>query len=391
MRRRIVLAGIAAVLCLAAPARADVPIPAMSTPVSVVPSAGLPTQVTVDRSNANLSVARFKGRVYLVFRTAKWQIADDNARLYVISSKDQVHWRYEGKFAYGRDVRECRLLAFKGHLYLYFALLGSNATTFEPGGTLATRYRKQNSWTATRHIQSPDFIPWGVKTHNGHAYMLGYTGGGGTFNTNPPPKHVYWLTTRNGLDWHPVDASRPIVYTGQCGETDFDFLPDGTLVAACQTEEVDALGWGAKICTAPPHHSSTWTCRGDARRLDSPWVFVERGQAYVIARRQVAFGGLYDFGADVSPDSDVTFALYDASYAATTKRCALWAIDAATREFTPLKDVPGTGDTCYPSIIRRSGHRYLVYNYTSPLDSDDPWGTALLFGTTFIYRQTLTF
>jgi hypothetical protein len=36
--------------------------------------------------------------------------------------------------------------------------------------------------------------------------------------------------------------------------------------------------------------------------------------------------------------------------------------------------------------------RYLVYNYTSPLDGpDEPWGTALLHGPTLIYRTTLVF
>ena len=68
------------------------------------------------------------------------------------------------------------------------------------------------------------------------------------------------------------------------------------------------------------------------------------------------------------------------------------SIDAGTREFAPLMDIPGVGDTCYPSIIQRRPHRYLVYNYTSPLDaSDPPWGTALTTGNTLIYRQTIRF
>ena len=96
-----------AALALAAPAAA-VPVPAITPPVTVVPSAGLPAGMAVDRSNANLSVTRFRGRVWMVFRTAKWQIADDNARLYVVSSADQRHWRFEGSFAYGRDLREPR-------------------------------------------------------------------------------------------------------------------------------------------------------------------------------------------------------------------------------------------------------------------------------------------
>ena len=77
-----------------------VPVPAQTSPVTVVPSAGLPNGVHVDHSNANLSVTYFRERVWMVFRTAKWQIADDNARLYVISSADQRHWRKEGEFAY---------------------------------------------------------------------------------------------------------------------------------------------------------------------------------------------------------------------------------------------------------------------------------------------------
>jgi hypothetical protein len=182
------------------------------------------------------------------------------------------------------------------------------------------------------------------------------------------------------------------VYTGQCGETSFDFLPDGGIVTACQTEEVDELGWGAKVCTAPAEATWRWTCRGDTRRLDSPMVFIDRGHPYVIARRQVAHDGEYDYLHTNFPDTDAQFALYDGEYAATTKRCALWSIDPASREFTPIVDVPGVGDTCYPSRIELRRHRYRIYNYTSPLDgSDPPWGTALTAGETLIYRQTLRF
>jgi hypothetical protein len=222
--------------------------------------------------------------------------------------------------------------------------------------------------------------------------MLGYTGGGGTFQPDPPPKHVYWLTSHDGVRWVPVQPGHAVVYTGQCGETSFAFLPDGRLVTACQTEEVDKLGWGAKVCTAPARATWRWTCRGDTRRLDSPFVFVDRGRAYVIARRQVAFGGEYDPLHRNLPDTDAQFALYDGEYAATTKRCALWSIDTRTRAFAPLVDVPGVGDTCYPQLIRTGPHRFQHYDYTSPLDgSDPPWGTALTVGRTLIYRQTLTF
>ena len=95
---------------------------------------------------------------------------------------------------------------------------------------------------------------------------------------------------------------------------------------------------------------------------------------------------------DAAAQTDPEFALYDGTYAATTKRCSLWSIDTKTRTFTPLFDVPGVGDTCYPEMIRQPHGQFLVYNYTSPLDgSDPPWGTALTVGDTLIYRMTLQF
>lgn len=369
-----------------------VPIPSQSAPITVVPSTGLPSRVHVNRSNANLAIAHYRGRYFLVFRTAKWQIADDNTKLYVVSSGDQKHWRYEGSFSYGRDLREPRFLVWHRQLFLYFALLGQNAAAFQPGGELVTRYKAPGRWTKpVKTMPQPDFIAWSFKRHHGRAYMTGYTGGGGTFTVASPPKHVYWMTSRDAIHWRPVHRHTPVVYSGQCGETDFAFLPNGGLVTACQTEEVDKLGWGAKVCTAPSAATWKWTCRGDRRRLDSPYVFVDRGHAYVIARRQPNFGGYYDQLGFNLPDTTAQFAWYDASYAATTKRCSLWSINLTTRNFEPLVDVPGSGDTCYPEVVPERHHRYLVYNYSSPFGTDPPWGTALTVGKTLIYHEMLTF
>lgn len=364
--------------------------PALSSPIQVVPSRGLPASVVDNRSNNNLHTIMHRGRLFMVFRTAKWHLASDDAVLYVVSTKDQVRWAFEGAFRFGRDLREPRLLSWRGQLFLYFALLGANPVAFEPGGTMVTRRLGPGRWTTPRRILFDDFIPWGVKLYRGTPYMLGYTGGGGTFTPDPPPKDVYWLTTSDGFRWRAVVPGHAVVYRGGCAETDFDFLENGTLVTACQTENKDALGWGAKVCTAPATNTARWTCRGDPRRLDSPFVFTHGDAVYVIARRQPYFNGDYDLHLAV-PEDNARFAAYDALYAGTPKRCALWLIEEKTRRFMPVMDIPGLGDTCYPSVLPRGRDRYLVYNYTSPLDGPDvPWGIAL-FGNTIIYRTTLTF
>jgi len=36
-----------------------------------------------------------------------------------------------------------------------------------------------------------------------------------------------------------------------------------------------------------------------------------------------------------------------------------------------LMDMPGDGDTAFPSIIRIGPHKYLVANYSSPLNHPD--------------------
>src|SRR2546423_4265529 len=100
MFRRCTVPAVLALLLFAGSARAEKPV--QSPPITVVPSAGLPKRVKVDNSNANLSVTRFKGREFMVFRTAKWQIADDNAWMYVVSSVDQKRWRFEGAFNFNR-------------------------------------------------------------------------------------------------------------------------------------------------------------------------------------------------------------------------------------------------------------------------------------------------
>jgi hypothetical protein len=379
-------------LTLAVNAQASPPVPAQSAPAQVVPSAGLPPEVKDNRSNNNVHAVVHKGRTYMVFRTAKWHIASEDAYLYVISTTDQVHWRFEGSFTFGRDLREARLMSWHGKLFLYFAELGANPAAFEPGGTMVTQELAPGKWTTPQRILQDDFVPWAVKVHNGTPYMLGYTGGGGTFSPNPPDKQVFWLTTTDGINWTPVNPDKPVVYTGQCGETDFLFRPDGSLVTACQTENDDKLGWGAKVCTAPAADTSDWTCSGDPRRLDSPYLFQHGDDVYVVARRQPNFGGDYDLHYDFLPDRNAKFAAYDAAYAGTTKRCAIWSIDTTTRAFAPLADIPGQGDTCYPVVLPQGRDKYLLYNYTSPLNGpDEPWGTALLHGPTLIYGETLTF
>jgi len=52
---------------------------------------------------------------------------------------------------------------------------------------------------------------------------------------------------------------------------------------------------------------------------------------------------------------------------------ALWKLNTDTLTLTKISDVPGCGDTAFPSIERVSKHKYVIANYTSPLDQCKAW------------------
>jgi hypothetical protein len=99
---------------------------------------------------------------------------------------------------------------------------------------------------------------------------------------------------------------------------------------------------------------------------------------------------------DVAPADD-TFAsrqtLNLLEYSNRPKRTALYHINQDARAVEWMFDLPGQGDTAFPSIHRLDAHRFLVANYTSPLDMADPtWieGQTSERGTQ-IYLTTLIF
>ncbi|MBL6975448.1 MAG: hypothetical protein ISR64_06945 [Deltaproteobacteria bacterium] len=96
-------------------------------------------------------------------------------------------------------------------------------------------------------------------------------------------------------------------------------------------------------------------------------MFRHGDDLYLVARRDVGwpFGG---------PGGG---SLVDYSF--RPKRTALYRIDREARRVTHLVDLPGAGDTAFPSIRRTGAHGYLLANYTSPLDEPD---------ITWIFGQT---
>ncbi len=342
--------------------------------------------VRVMAASNNLDVHRHGGRTYLTFRTAPNHFASTDARIYVVSSADEKTWQLETSVAEGSDVREPRLLSMGDQLFLYFAVLGSNAFAFEPRGMMALSRSADGRWGQPRTVYRPGFIPWRAKTFGGRAYISAYGDGRHIYDRAGIPLQVHWLTSDDGWTWRPVVPGQPAVVQGGGSEADFEILDGGAVVSVIRNEAGDAGGWGSKVCRAEADAPGSWRCRDDGRKFDSPLLFQRDGVLYLVARRHLRGDGAYDLHMRRLPAGLQTLA-YQLDYWRYPKRCAIWRVDPHSLAVTWQTDLPSRGDTCFAAITDAGPHELNVYNYSSPLDGPDiPWVAGQL-GRTEIYRS----
>lgn len=360
----------------------------------VVPGAGLPDQVTLQDSNNNLDVTLHDGRVFLAFRTSETHFAGPSTILWVVSSADEVTWRYEGHFAMGTDLREPRLMSWKGALWLYYAVLGKNPADFEPQGCRASRYLTTGQWTDPVAVFEKTFIPWRVHFVGGKPLMVGYTGGENVYDASGAEKtRIQLMTTKDGLTWTPwVSGTDGTVLESGGSETDIAVLKDGALVAVVRNEAGDESGFGAKICRAEAGAWDQWNCLPDPRKYDSPQLFQQGGEVWLLGRRSLGNDGKYDLGEPADSHAD-TYTKYQLKWWSSAKRCALWRVDPTALKITWVLDLPSKGDTCFPTAlpIPERPNAWRVYNYTSPLEGKEINWLQGQLGPTKIYRIDLVF
>jgi hypothetical protein len=362
----------------------------------LVPSPELPASVSPHEANNNLDVVRAGDQTLLAFRTAPNHFASPEARIEVVATPDDVTWLHEATFAPGSDVREPRLLALNGRTFLYFAVLAPEAGTFVPQGARYSERKPDGSWTPAKPCLADTFIPWRIHAEGGKAWMTGYTNGDKVYadakavDGGKAAVQVHWLQSSDGEQWQPVVPGKPVVYEGGVSEVDVALLANGGLVAVGRAEAGDALGFGSVVCSAPSP-ASPWQCQHDGRKFDSPLLFRQGNEVWLIARRNVTPSGLYDVANHAKPANE-QYAYNQLDYWGHPKRCSLWRVEPSTRAVIWTADLPGRGDTCFASVLPVTDRLWQVYNYSSPLEGDDdPAWFAGQHGPTRIYRAVVDF
>lgn len=359
----------------------------------VVPSRALPSETKpVLASNNNVDLVHHGGRLFMAWRTSETHFASANTRTHVVSSDDLgATWRHETSFFQGADQREPLLLSMKGRLWLLWFEAGVDRFSFEPKRQWRSERRADGTWSEPETWGLEQEISWSVEVRGGVAWRTSYTGSHYVLG-QPSDLQLRFTRSFDGLAWEPVSGDG-IVYRGGVSEAAFEFAPDGRLWAVTRNEDGDATGFGSHVCTAPPDALGAWDCgtKSDPERYDSPKLFRHGKALYLLARRDV--GGPFDLGRDELSFADQQLQ-YLAAYSGRPKRTALYRLDPEARRVLWLFDLPSAGDTAFPSVIRLGAHRFLVANYTSPLDGDldrSWWNAQNAPEGTRLYLVELTF
>jgi hypothetical protein len=209
-----------------------------------------------------------------------------------------------------------------------------------------------------REIDPPGWLFWRPKTRDGVTWYV----------------TAYWhkhgrsilLKSGNGADWEIVSE----IYNGEGNdETDFEFLPDGRILATARLEGNTDTQWGDRtastlLATAAPPYTEWTYAKSNVTRFDGPCLFPYGGRVYGIARYQATharhiaeLGGMY-----------------------SRKRTSLFAVEE--RALTYVCDLPSAGDTSYAGVVVRGDEAVASY-YTTPPQRDVPWAIGM-FGPTHI-------
>ena len=349
-----------------------------------MPGPGLPADAVVHEANNNLDATWHDGVLYLAWRTAPTHFASSKAIVQVLASDDGGHnWRLDYSVVARRDLREPRLVSWNGQLLLYWFTAGVKARKFQPDRIWVTQQVGPGRWRQPKAISPPGCVVWRVRPLADRLAMTVYRGAEQLFTATPEPLTVELWGSEDGWRWEPFDRAHPVVHRGGA-EAEFIELADGRLLGVVRKEGPDG-GWGSDIVSAPADELTAWTVRPDERKFDSPWLFLDRGNPFLVARRTLGQPrGRYDaLGAveelldtELRIDPHRRTRLDQGLYWLTPKRTTLYSLDPDTCLASAVGDLPSAGDTAFAATVPvdgpgDGGGRHILFNYSSP--RHHPW------------------
>lgn len=289
--------------------------------------------------NAFTDMIRFKGRLYLAFRSHP--VAHDvltGSEIVILGSEDGAEWRQVHRFGVeSRDVRDPHFVEFKGRLFVYsgtwFVDPVSGEHPFQEHKGYAVVSADGESWSEPIAMESTHgYYVWRTAAWEHTVYLCGrrFKPGTGTDETTNPPKlQAILLASQDGLEWQ----ERGILTENPGNETALLFEENGDLLA---------IGRGrptTRICRAKPPYTEFERVLVD-RLVGGPLV-VKWGEDILIGGRKVTDDG--------------------------PRTVLSWLVDNA---FVDCLMLPSGGDNSYPGFVAIDDQRAWVSYYSSHEGSD---------------------
>jgi hypothetical protein len=314
-------------------------------------------------SNNNVSIEMFENRLFMVFRSSKDHFASNETITYVLSSSDMGNtWQKELDFATGADVREGLLKSIGGALHLYYFEGGDSAMRFQPKHVLHRVRAKDGKWSEGVAIAGPEEVVWELKEHQGKIYKTSYNGPHYSFL--PADIKVKLEVSEDGHSW----KGSP-VYFGGISEVAFEFDDEGHLWGVGRNEDGDTTGFGAQIFHAKAGEHFKWTAltKSLPHRYDSPRMFKHHGEIYLLSRK-----ASHQFDRDWKyVPFNLKRWIYLGLYSLNSMKTALFRLNRKTKNLEWVLDLPSSGDNSFPSVVQLEKNKFLIANYTSPLEHQD--------------------
>jgi len=356
-------------------------------------------EIVTQPSNNNVNALIFEDRLFVGWRTAPTHFASKETHMHIVSAPFpavNMTWEHEITLSLDKDMREPFLLEMNGTLRFFFFEAGVNPVGFDPSRLLRVERKGLGDWTDAEQWGHLGEIVWEVVVENGTAYSVSYSGTHYSPNVNLGDVNLFLNRSQDGLNWSPV--GKTIVYNGGISEVGWYFDLQGNMWGVGRNEDGDESGWGSRTFRADKDDLSNWKW---TNQTSNPWIFespkmFRHGKDLYLVARTDPNGPFWSWDNDLAnilPKWE--HHLLDlGAYSLRPHGTAIWKLNQNSGQLEQIVDLAGCGDTALPSIVRLSKHRYIILNYSSPLDQQCPgsWIAGQISPQgTVIYTQMLEF
>lgn len=222
------------------------------------------------KHNAFTALARFKGDLWLAFRTAKDHNAPDGDVVILRSHDEGKTWAESHRVDAARDDRDPQFLVLGSRLILYDQAMKGGALTCYAVETADGRV-----WSDPKPVYEPAFILWKPVIHNGAVFSAAHKKDEGTGGKG---REVHLVTSTDGLNWKKISTVRAGNWES---ETTLHFGPGDHLTAFLRQKYGNPP---AQVLESDPPYAEWKSRPPNINHFSGHSIHVFRGVTYFFSR-----------------------------------------------------------------------------------------------------------